>query len=188
MSINVDHEEILSLPDGIFRVKYYRLSVKTIRNLRSRWTSDIFKLRREIASLNRKILAKKRIIEQKEAMVNKLTEEKLHNLMEIERAKKKEIEGKANQFLRDLIGEEAFNELQTKGFFRFIGLDGKTYRLKKNGLLQVDGGKYWYECCYVKPSQLPLPDIIASVFGAVKQSERFPKETSLKKTEEEVIE
>ena len=185
--VDVDHEEILSLPDGIFRVKYYRLAVKQIRSLRSRWTSDIFKLRREIASLNRKILAKKRIIEQKEAMINKLTEEKLHKLMEIERAKKKEIEDKANHFLRNLIGTDAFNELQTKGFFCFTGLDGKTYRLKKNGLLQVDGGHYWYECCYIKPTQLPLPDIIASVFSAVKQSKRFSKETSLKKTEEEVI-
>jgi len=185
--MNVDHEEILSLPDGIFRVKYFRLSVKSLRNLRSRWTSDIFKLRREIGSLNRKILAKKRIIKQKENMVNKLTEENLQKLIEIEAMKQREIQEKSNHFLKEVIGEEAFAELQKKGFFRFVGLDGKTYRLKKNGLLQVDGGHYWYECCYIRPAQLPLPDIIASVFRSVKDSKRFPKETSPKKTEEEVI-
>ena len=181
-----DYEEILSLPDGIFRAKYHRLSVKTIRNLRSRWTSDVFKLRREIASLNRQIRAKKRIIDEKEGMLNKLTEEKLQKLIATERAKQKEIEDKSNQFLKELIGEQAFKELETKGFFCFMGLDNREYRIKKNGLLQVAQSGYWYTCCYIKPEQLPLPDIIASVFNVVKQSKRFSKETRLSKTEEEV--
>ena len=183
---NEDHEEVLSLPEGIFRVKYYRLSVKQIKNLRSRWLSDVFKLRREIASLNKKILVKKKTIEQKEAMLNKLTKDNIQKLIGLEETKQKEINDKANEFLRGLIGDEAFKELEVNGYFKFEGLDGKTYRIKKDGTLQVDGGKYWYQCCHISPKELPLPDIIASVFNTVKRSKTFPKETTKTKTEEEV--
>jgi len=181
-----DYEEVLSLPNGIFRVKYHKLNVQAIRSLRSRWINETFKLRREIASLNRQINAKKKMIQQKEQMVNKLTEEEISKLIQIEAENQRRIEEKANQFLRQAIGEIAFNELQEKGEFLFPALDGKTYRIKKNGELQVDGGKFWYRCCYIKPSTLPLPDIIASVFNSLKHSKRFSKETYAKKTNEEV--
>jgi len=183
-----DYQEILSLPDGIFRVKYHRLSLKSIRSLRSRWMSDIFKARREIAKLHKQIRAKKQLITQKEAMVNKLTDENIRKFIEAEANRKQELQEKANKFLRGCIGDEAFTELQKKGSFSFIGLDGKTYRIKQNGELQVDGGSYWYHCCYIKDNQLPLPDVIAAVFASVTHSKHFQKETQRTKTKEEVTE
>lgn len=181
-----DYEEILSLPDGIFRVKYHRLSIKSIKTLRSRWMSDVFRARREIAKLYKKIRVQKQLIEQKEAMVNKLTDENIRKFVEAERKREQQLQARANEFLRGCIGEVAFTELENKGFFSFIGLDGKQYRIKKNGELQVDGGSYWYHCCYIKNNQLPLPDVIASVFASVKHSKHFQKETQTSKTEEEV--
>jgi len=181
-----DYEEILNMPNGIFRAKYHKLSVQTIRTLRTRLTNEVFKLRRDIAHLNSQILTKKHEILQKESMINKLTEKHLGQLIKLETEQHVHIEEKANTFLLSVIGPTAFNELHEKGEFVFYGLDKRQYRIKKDGMLQVSKGKYWYNCCYLKPSQLPLPDIIASVFTTVRNSSRFPIETTDTKTNEEV--
>jgi len=127
------------------------------------------------------------VITVKETMLNELTEDRLHFLIKAEADRDRKVMEKANEFLKDVIGEESFKELQQKGFFVFTALDGKEYRIKKDGLLQVGDGQYWCNCCYIEPSSLPLPDLIASVFNTVKNSERFAKETRTTRTDEEVM-
>jgi len=167
-----DWEEILELPDGVFRVKYHRLSVNALRRLRSRWTTDVWRLRREIGELYDKIEKKKELLKVKEKLVNAITEEKIKRLVELEEKRKREAEEKALALLRDYIGEENFGKLMKQGYFVFKGLDGKTYRIKRDGKLQELYGNYWYDCCVIK-KDLPLPDFIISVFTAAKNDPQF---------------
>jgi len=175
MNERKDWEEILELPDGVFRVKYHRLSASQLKRLRTRWMNDVWKLRREIGLLFDKIEEKKKLLKAKEALISAITEERIKRLEELERRMKEEAEKRALAFLENYIGEENFQKLQKQGYFTFKGLDGKTYRIKKDGTLQELYSGYWYDCCVVRQN-LPLPDFIAAVFTAAKNDPQFLRE------------
>ena len=180
-----DWAEIVDLGEGIYEVKYHKLSLKALRNKRTRLTNEIFGLRRKIRGARINVEDWREQIKQKEAMLNTLTEEKLAAFQRRELQKQVEINRKANAFLESYIGTTAFQQLQEKGSFEFKGLDGATYRIKQNGQLQRADGNYWHNMCFIEPD-LPLPDIIASVFTATTQSPKFLKESQPTKTEEVV--
>ncbi len=50
-----DYEEVLDLHHGIYRVKYHRLTVKSLRSLRSRLLNTTMQTRRKIGNLYEKI-------------------------------------------------------------------------------------------------------------------------------------
>jgi len=170
-----DWREVLFLPDGVFIVRYHKLSVKALKSLRSRLLTQDMQLRNEIGRLRRQIQEKKAKLKEIERMLNKLTDEKIKEIIERERQRKREAEEKASEFLKDYIGEEAFSKLQQKGYFEFKGADGKRYRITKDArLLDYYNGR-WYHLCVIHPKDLPLPDIIASVFTVVKNDPNFRK-------------
>jgi len=170
-----DWREVLFLPNGVFLVSYHRLTVKALKGYRSRLLNESIKLRREIGRLREKIKEKKAKLEEIESMLNKLTDDKIREIIEKEEQRKREAERKATEFLREYIGEEAFEQLEKKGYFEFTGADGKQYRITKDGRLCRKFGKYWHYMCVLYPEDLPLLDIIASVFTAVKNDPTFSK-------------
>lgn len=186
MKADDNWREVQNLGEGIFLVRYHKLSVKALKSLRSRLLGEVIRARRELAELYDKVEAKRALILEKEQMLDKLTEDKISEFIDFEKQQQKAILEKANSFLREYIGENAFQELQQKGSLVFQGLDGKTYRIKRDGELQQGGGKFWYDMCTIKPSTLPLPDIIASVFTAASKSSESLKGSRLTKTSEEV--
>jgi len=168
-------KELLFLPNGAFIVKYHRLTIKALKSLRTRLLNKSFELRRDIGRLREEINRKKVELEEIESMLNKLTDDKIKEIIEREERRKREAEQKATEFLKDYIGEEAFQQLQKKGYFEFTGADGQQYRITKNGKLCRKFGNYWYYMCVIYPEDLPLPDIIASVFTTVKNDPSFSK-------------
>lgn len=180
MSEETDWEEIIEIPDkGIFQVKYHQLSLKALKNKKSRLLRKMAKLEREIAQSKANIIWKNR----------ELKHIKKHNFdvfIESETKREREAIEKANIFLQQWIGKKNFESLQKNGVFSFVGKDGRRYRIKKNGQLQLDGGKYWLNCCTMKPS-LPMPDIIASTFTEARNNSfQLFGYTVKTKTEEEV--
>jgi hypothetical protein len=179
-----DWEEILELPEGVYRVKYHQLSLKTLRTLRSRWTSELWKLRREVGYKQDQVRELKAKIRQKEEMLTKMSEQRLQSYIESEKRKEQQAETKALAFLEEYIGTEKFEMLQTEGHFTFEA-NGKEYRIKKDGRLQEANGKYWSNCCVIS-KDLPLPDFIACVFTAVHHDKQFHRDSIRSKTSEEV--
>lgn len=161
-----DFQEVLDLGEGVYRVKYHRLNIRSIRNLRSRLLGEVMKTRRELGHLRRKIEEKRGVLKEKEALLNNLSEEKIQKYIELEKQREALVVEKANVFLRDYIGIKNYEVLQKKGFFEFKGQDGKQYRIKRDATLQQASGNYWCSMCVITPKNLPLPDIIASVFTA----------------------
>jgi len=180
-----DWREILELPSGIFLVKYHRLSLKALRNRRSRLQNEMFKLRREIGQHYEQIDLLRSKLQEKEDMLSKLTDKKIQYLVEIEKKRQEEAELKATEFLKEYVGEDAYESLQKEGYFQFTGLDGNQYRIKKNGELQQAQGNYWYHCCVIR-KELPLPDFIAAVFTAARTDPSFLARSMRRRTEEEV--
>ena len=172
-----DWEEISEIPEkeGIFRVKYHRLSLRALRNLRSRLTNKVWALRREVAGLYDRIELLEREIREKEEMLKLLGEDRIRAWTEMERKRQDEAHKRSVELLKKVIGPEHFQELQTKGFFTFEGFDKKTYRVKLDGQLQVLEGEYWVAKCVIRPDVpgLPLPDFMASVFIATTQDPSF---------------
>lgn len=182
-----DWTEILSLGDGIYRVKYHRLTVQALKNYRSRLTSDVFEIRRKVLEQQEYIATLLASLKEKEAMLSSLTEEKIEQFIELERQRKQRVKERANAFLERYIGPENYAVLQEKGAFEFVGGDGVQYRITRYGSLQRAYGNYWYNMCVMKPNdKLPLPDIIASVFTAAAKAPDTLKNSRLTKTREEV--
>ena len=167
--------EILFLPQGVYRVDYHKLNIRSLKNHRSRLITENGKIRRKLASLRRQIEDLRVNLQKNESMLGQLTTEKLDAVLEIERERQRQAQEKANQFLKNYIGEKPFKTLQEKGEFVFIGGDGKEYRIKKDASLWQSTHGYWYKMCVIHPKDLPLPDIIASVFTTVKNDPTFSK-------------
>jgi len=129
--------------------------------------------RRQIAVHQSAIDGIRERLTRNEKVINSLTEDKIKNAIAIEQRSKKIADEKATQFLKEWLGELRYGELQLKEFLEFKGLNGKIYRIKKNGDLHEKHGKYWYYKCVVKQHSLPLPDFIASVITASKYDAEF---------------
>ena len=90
--------------------------------------------------------------------------------------------------INETLLKTAQEKLQKEGYFIFTASNGKRYRIKTNGQLQEDGGKWWVNLCTLKPS-LPMPDVIAATFSAVEiNSHELFGSTQRRQTNEEVKE
>ncbi|MDH5440634.1 MAG: hypothetical protein OEZ48_00260 [Candidatus Bathyarchaeota archaeon] len=186
-----DWDEIVEIPEkeGIFRLRYHRLSLRAIRNLRGRLSSQVWDLRRQITSHYDQIAFLKRELAEKEKMLEQLSDAKIKSWTKMEEGKRQESEDRALNLLQDVIGPKYFKELEDKGSFQFKGFDGETYRIKKDGTLQVQQGNYWVNKCVLRPDipDLPLPDFIASTFIGTTQDPIFLKRSLTQRHRREVI-
>lgn len=185
----MDRTEIIEVPgDGVFRVKYHKLSTKGIRSMRSRLQTKTWKLRQKINLKMREVDHMKGELKEKESLIDSMNEDKIRSLVAIEEKRELEIVARANIFLKTLLGPERYADLQKKGSFSFKGLDGLRYRIKRNAELQQVSGKYWSVCCKLSFKSLPLPDFIASTFVATTHDPAFLRSTSRTRTKQEVNE
>ena len=186
-----DWEEIAEIPEkeGVFRLKYHRLSLRAIRSLRGRVADQVWDLRRQITKHYDEIAVLKRKLREKEQMLEQLGEAKIEMWTKMEERKRRETEERALSLLQEIIGPKYFKELEEKGSFQFKGFDGETYRIKRDGALQVQEGNYWLSKCVLRPDipDLPLPDFIASTFIGTTQDPLFLKRSHTLKYGREVV-
>ena len=186
-----DWEEIIEIPEkeGIFRLKYHRLSLRAIRSLRGRLSGQVWDLRRQITNHYDQIAVLKRKLREKEKMLEQLGEAKIQAWVKMEEGRRREVEERALNLLQEVIGPKYFEELEEKGCFQFEGFDGETYRIKRDGTLQVQQGNYWVDKCVLRPDipDLPLPDFIASTFIGTTQDPIFLKRSLTQRHRREVI-
>ncbi len=127
-----------------------------------------------------------RQLRQNQDTLNRIPQEKINQVIQQEIEFKKQVDAKATVFLKDYLGDVAYNQLLEKGFYQFTGADNKQYRVKSDGELQCANSKYWYRMCVIKPKDLPLPDIISAIHATVTNNPIFSKSSIARKTDEEV--
>jgi hypothetical protein len=149
---------------GIFATTTRKLTAKGILHKRARlqtlvlearenvgyWNGEAERLTRELAELNR-------------PTVNEY-------IAEAER-RKVEAERRAQQILREYVGNEAYKAIQKNGYISFKAKDKLGYRINRKGHV-FRGPK---RLCIIRPSELPLPDfVIAALVNVRERPGRFP--------------
>jgi polyhydroxyalkanoate synthesis regulator phasin len=148
------------------------------------WQLTPYGIQRRRAILQTKIMSRKRKIQDKQLKINRLEkeiialEEQLKTLnspiveaiLQKHAQEQKEIEAKSQEILRELVGEELYQQLQTRKSLIFTAKDNLTYKIKRNGKIYRRVGKEWEQLCIVRPQELPLPDFITSLFFCVKEN------------------
>jgi len=111
----------------------------------------------------------KRRIQDLEKELQALNSPTVVDYVKQEMAKRKQIELKAQQILRECIGNEEFEKLLTKGYLTFKAKDGLTYKITSKGSVYRKSGSSFERLCIIKPQNLPLPDFILAVLTSIKQ-------------------
>ena len=149
---------------GIFATTTRKLTARSILHKRAHlqtlilhareqlgyWNGEAERLTRELTELNR-------------PTVNEY-------IAEAER-RKGEAERKAQQILREYVGDEAYKTIQKNGHISFKAKDGLGYRINRKGHV-FRGNK---RLCIIRPSELPLPDfVIAALVNVREHPGKFP--------------
>jgi hypothetical protein len=114
------------------------------------WCREVERLTKELAELNRPTVDK--------------------YIAEAER-RKVEAERKAQQILREYVGENAYKAIQKNGYISFKAKDKLGYRINRKGHV-FRGDK---RLCIIRPSELPLPDfVIAALVNVREHPGKFP--------------
>jgi polyhydroxyalkanoate synthesis regulator phasin len=147
------------------------------------WQLTPYGIQRRLAVLQTRIISRRRKIQDKQMDINRLgkeiisLEEQLKvlnspivdSILQKYEQDQKDIEAKSQQILRELIGEELYQQLQTKKSLIFTAKDNLTYKIEQNGKICRRVGKNWEQLCIVRPQDLPLPDFITALFFCVKE-------------------
>jgi hypothetical protein len=143
---------------GIFATTTRKLTAKVILHKRARLQNKILEARDEIAVWTRDLENLKRELETlNRPAVNEY-------IAEAERWKV-EAERKAQQMLREYVGDEAYKVIQKNGYISFKAKDKLGYRVNRKGhVFRADK-----RLCIIRPSELPLPDFVVAALVNVRE-------------------
>ena len=162
--------EIKVFPEGVYIARFKKLSERQINGLRNKLEQLILKRHDWILSHKREIARWQRDLEEHETQLRVLNSKEVQDYLEELKQQKKIAEAKAEEFLREYLGSEAYEELKTKGQLTFEERN-QIWKIKKDGTLlrrTKRKGNRFRKVCVLKQSGLPLPDFIASVLTTLK--------------------
>jgi len=175
--ISLEPNKKIAINDrGIFVLETTKLDVMGITKLRNSFQTRIVSLRMNIQDLERKISSKKQQIANLELALKQLNTPLVDELIAQETEKIRIAKEKAEQLLKETVGSDVYDILQTRGFFKFQAKDGITYKVSKKGHVFRLQNKDWVELCVIRPSELPLPDFVLSLFLNIHEAmKKFPQ-------------
>jgi len=177
--LNLNENKKIAINDrGIYVVETRKLYPLSITKLRKKIQKRILGLRAEIQDLQIEQNRKEQQIISLEQKLKELSTPLVDSLIEQEKERLKRIREKAQELLKETVGEEVYAVLQEKGYFKFTAKDNITYKITKHGGIYRKCGKEWKQLCIIKPSDLPLPDFILSLFINIRE---HPKKYSLRR-------
>lgn len=163
-----DYTEIQILPTGVYRVLYKRMTPRQLRAMRTRTKGKITKLRSKrdyhidmARTLNFELGDLERLLEE----YNK-PEVDAH--MEKWESQKSEAKERAEQYLREFLGDKGYADFKRLGWARVEDSNGDQWRV------MADGKAYkWIEgrlerICILKQSGLPDADHLVSVITSIR--------------------
>jgi len=160
---------------GIFIIETSKLNPLSIVKLRSKFQTRILSLRANIQDLQIQINQKQNEIYTLEQKLKELSTPLVDSIIEKEKERLRQIYEKAQALLKETVGDLAYNILQEKGYFKFKANDGILYKVNKYGKIYRQTGKEWKQLCIIRPSNLPLPDFILSLFVNIRENpKKYP--------------
>jgi hypothetical protein len=156
--------------NGVFETETWQLTPYGIQRRRSVLQTRIISRRRKIQDRHLDINRLEKEIVALEDQLKILNSPIVDAILGKHEKEQKEIEIKSQEILRELVGEELYQELQTRKSLIFTAKDSLTYKIEQNGRIYRRVGKEWEQLCIVRPQELPLPDFITSLFFCVKEN------------------
>ena len=163
-----DYTEIQILPTGVYRVRYKRMTPAQLRGMRTRTKGKITKLRSKRdyhVDLARELGIELKDMERQLEEYNKPEVDAYMEKWGSQRAEAKE---RAEQYLREFLGDEGYADFMRVGWVDFEDRNGDLWRV------MADGKTYkWLEgdlrpVCIVKKSGLPDADHLVSVITSIR--------------------
>jgi len=161
--------EIAVSDRGVFLVESRRLTSSQIKRLRSRVRSDISSLKAKMRHLYYELRRVEYEVEEKEKLLKQLESPIIKQYIEGEKDRRE----KAEELLKEYLGESKFKQWREKGGLWFQTPDGAYYHLNREGVLEIHADGKWRRVCVVRPRGLPLEDYVVAVLESLKQD---PKE------------
>lgn len=156
--------EIQVLPEGVFRVLYKKMSMRTIRSMHTRLRNNVVTLHNKQTSLMR----------QHSAVTEKIlnVENQLGTLRTflLEHDPKFQATVKAEEFLRQYLGDDAYQRFTDTGTHVFEDKEGATYKIDLDGRLHKKTGNGYTHLCIAHKPKLPLGDRIVSIITSIKEN------------------
>lgn len=164
-----DYTEIQVLPTGIYRVRYKRLTPTQLKSMRTRTEGKLRKLRREYNVYMDKARKIGFDIEGLERVLEEIGKPEVEEFMERYAAQKVEAEARAEEFLREFLGDEGYADFKEQGWLQLEDKNGDSWRVHADGSAYrwIDGG--FKRVCILKQRGLPLPDHIVSVVTSIRE-------------------
>ena len=163
-----EYTEVQILPTGVYRVLYRRMTPSQLKAMRTRTKGKITKLRSKRdyhIDLARELDLELRDVERQLEEYNK---PEVDAYMEKWESQKAEAEERAEQYLREFLGDEGYADFRRLGWVEFedrngdqwrVMEDGKTYKWMDGGLKQI---------CILNKSGLPKADHLVSVITSIR--------------------
>jgi len=163
-------KEITINDRGIFITETRQLKTLSILQLRRKLERKILRARRRIQDLELQRQETERELVNLEEQLRNLQSPLVEGYIEKERKAQEEADRKAQALLKELLGEQLFQELQLRNKIIFEAKDHMIYKIEGNGRVYRKVEKEWQQLCIVRPRDLPLPDFLLSLFVSIRQN------------------
>lgn len=163
-----EYTEVQILPTGVYRVVFKRLNPSQLRGMRTRTKNKISKLRRErdyridvARGLDIEIREMERVLEE-------FNKPEVDAYMEKWESQKAESEERAEEYLREFLGEEGYADFKRRGWVDFADKNGEQWRVHSDGTAYrwMEGGPK--QVCIIEQSDLPEADRVVSVITSIR--------------------
>ena len=164
-----EYVEIQILPTGIHRVRYKMLTPAQLKAMRTRLQGKLRKLRREHGYHADKAREIGFDIAGVERLLEECNKPEIDEFLERWADKKAEAEARAEEFLREFLGDEGYADFKRLGWLKLEDRNGDTWKVEADGSAYkfVEGG--FKRICIVRSRGLPLPDHIISVVTSIRE-------------------
>ena len=163
-----DYTEVQILPTGVYRVLYKRMTPAQLKAMRTRTKGKVTKLRSKRdyhVDLARELDVE---LGDLERLLDEYNKPEVDAYMERWESQKAEAEERAEQYLREFLGDQGYADFKRLGWVDFedrnedhwrVKADGTTYKWMEGGLRHI---------CILKQSGLPKADHLVSVITSIR--------------------
>lgn len=155
---------------GVYEQETYKLTPYGVTVRRNRIQNRILSLRGKVQDKEIEIQNLKAEIEQEEKSLQLLNGPLIEAYLVKEKVAQEEIQRKAQDVLKECIGEELYGKLQENKKIMFTAKDGMTYKIENNGKVYRKVEKEWKLLCIIRPGNLPLPDFLLAMFVNLREN------------------
>lgn len=155
---------------GVFEQETWKLTPYGITTRKRTLQLKIVRLRQRIQDKEMELQQLRDSISQEEKNLATLNTPVVDSYLAREKVAQEEIQQKAQNILKECIGEELYIKLQENKKIIFTAKDGITYKIEENGKVYRKVEKQWKLLCIIRPQNLPMPDFLLAIFVNLREN------------------